>query len=725
MRREEARKLAEKIVSKMTVEEKASQLRFDAPAIPRLGIPAYNWWNEALHGVARAGTATVFPQAIGMAAAWDEDLMEEIGKAVSVEARAKYNASVKHGDRDIYKGLTLWAPNINIFRDPRWGRGHETYGEDPFLTSRLGVRYVEGIQGTKEETEQGTMRAAACAKHFAVHSGPESLRHQFDAVVSRKDLVETYLPAFRALVQEAGVEGVMGAYNRLYGEPCCGSKKLLTDLLRDTWGFEGYVTSDCWAIQDFYRSHKVTKTPEESAILALSAGCDINCGCTYQALMSAYNAGDLDENLLTESCVRAFTTRYMLGIMPGQSSEYDQIPYTEVDSRAHRALAKRAAEESFVLLKNDGVLPLNPEKIHTIGVIGPNADSRHALDGNYHGTASRYITISEGIQNYIERNGDAGHIRVLYAQGCSLFGKSDEELAQPGDRIAEAKAVAKLSDVIVLVVGLNEFLEGEEMDQSNAAGSGDKLDLLLPASQRELLEAVASVTDGTDKKVVFCLAAGSDLDLSFAQKHFGAILDLWYSGEEGGNALADVLFGKVSPGGKLPVTFYESLEELPAFTDYTMAGRTYRYLQHPAQYSFGFGLTYGDVRVTEAHAVGPDGGKTESFADGRDVRLSVTVENAGAACADVIEVYVSVPDAPDQKGTNWSLCGFRKLFLERGERRNLELRIPADALRTVNEEGQLVPEGTEAILYVGTSQPDPVSVEKCGKKPLTVKLARV
>ncbi len=396
MKREEARKRAEELVSGMTLEEKASQLRFDAPAIPRLGIPAYNWWNEALHGVARAGTATVFPQAIGMAATWDEDLLEEIGKAVSLEARAKFNAARAQGDRDIYKGITLWAPNVNIFRDPRWGRGQETYGEDPYLTSRLGVRYVRGLQGTPEEVEEGTMRAAACAKHFAVHSGPERIRHEFNAEVSRKDLAETYLPAFRTLVQEGKTEGVMGAYNRLYGEPCCGSKKLLTDLLRTKWGFDGYVTSDCWAVQDFHQSHHVTKTPEESAVLALEAGCDINCGCTYQSLLSAYRQGMLREEFLTKSCVRAFTTRYLLGIMPGQSSEYDSVPLTEVDSSQNRRLAKRTAEEGIVLLKNDGVLPLDPKSVHTLAIIGPNADSRHALDGNYHGTASRYETVSEG-----------------------------------------------------------------------------------------------------------------------------------------------------------------------------------------------------------------------------------------------------------------------------------------------------------------------------------------
>ena len=724
MKREEARKRAEELVSGMTLEEKASQLRFDAPAIPRLGIPAYNWWNEALHGVARAGTATVFPQAIGMAATWDEDLLEEIGKAVSLEARAKFNAARAQGDRDIYKGITLWAPNVNIFRDPRWGRGQETYGEDPYLTSRLGVRYVRGLQGTPEEVEEGTMRAAACAKHFAVHSGPERIRHEFNAEVSRKDLAETYLPAFRALVQEGKTEGVMGAYNRLYGEPCCGSKKLLTDLLRTKWGFDGYVTSDCWAVQDFHQSHHVTKTPEESAVLALEAGCDINCGCTYQSLLSAYRQGMLREEFLTKSCVRAFTTRYLLGIMPGQSSEYDSVPLTEVDSSQNRRLAKRTAEEGIVLLKNDGVLPLDPKSVHTLAIIGPNADSRHALDGNYHGTASRYETVSEGIQDYVRDHGLEEKIRILYAQGCSLVTPSEEPLARKDDRLSEARAAAELADTIVLAVGLNEFLEGEEMDQSNGVGSGDKDDLLLPGPQRRLLQAIADVTDGTKKRVILCLMAGSDIDLSFAEAHFGAVLDLWYPGEEGGAALADILFGEVSPSGKLPVTFYQDLEGLPAFTDYSMAGRTYKYTKRPAQYPFGFGLTYGDVAVTGVRALDPEGEKTETFGVGKDLILQVDTENRGEKTGDVIEVYLRITDAADQKDLNWSLVGFRKAFWEAGERKTLRIPIPAASFLTVNEEGERVPEGTVAELHVGTSQPDAVSIRKAGKCPVCLALRR-
>ena len=457
MDREKARKRAEALVSRMTVEERASQLRFDAPAIERLGVPAYNWWNEALHGLARGGTATSFPQAVGLAAMFDNELLEEIAAAISTEARAKYNAYSAEGDRDIYHGLTMWSPNINIFRDPRWGRGHETYGEDPYLTARLGKAFVRGLQGDGE-----TLRTAACAKHFAVHSGPEALRNHFNAVASAKDLEETYLPAFRALVREAKVEAVMGAYNRTNGEPCCASDMLMRKL-RGEWGFEGHFVSDCWAIRDFHENHKVTSKPTESVTKALKAGCDLNCGCTYQHIMAAYEQGMITEEDITRCCVRLFTTRYLLGTLGEGGSEYDYVPYTVVECEAHLALARKAALESCVLLKNDGLLPLDPERCGTLGVIGPNANNRTALIGNYHGTASRYVTVLEGIQDLT-----AGKCRVLYSEGSALGKDRVEPLAQPDDRIAEAVTVAKASDTVILVLGLDETLEGEECDTGNS-----------------------------------------------------------------------------------------------------------------------------------------------------------------------------------------------------------------------------------------------------------------
>ena len=560
--RKKARERAEALVSQMTVDEMASQLKFDAPAIERLGIPAYNWWNEGLHGVARAGTATVFPQAIAMAAAWDTDLMKAEASVISEEARAKYNESIKHGDRDIYKGLTLWSPNVNIFRDPRWGRGHETYGEDPTLTSRLAVPFIEGLQGDGEY-----LKTAGCAKHFAVHSGPEALRHSFDAKANKKDMYETYLPAFEACVKEADVEAVMGAYNRTNGEPCCASEELMEHILREDWKFEGHYVSDCWAIRDFHEHHMVTKNGVESSALALNKGCDLNCGCTYLCLKEALNKRLTTKEKVKEAAIRLFTTRFLLGMF--DETEFDKIPYTAVESKEHLELSRKAAEESIVLLKNNGILPLKKEELKIIGVIGPNADNRSSLDGNYHGTASRYITVLEGIQDYV---GD--DVRVMYAKGSHLFLDKEEALAQEDDRVAEALSVAEHSDVVVLCIGLDESLEGEEGDTGNAYASGDKEGLEFPKSQQRLMHAVLE----TGKKVIVCNFTGSAMNLSEAEEKAEAVIQAWYPGSQGGKALANILFGEVSPSGKLPITFYRTLDELPDFTEYSMKGRTYRYL---------------------------------------------------------------------------------------------------------------------------------------------------
>ncbi|MBR5066849.1 MAG: glycoside hydrolase family 3 C-terminal domain-containing protein, partial [Lachnospiraceae bacterium] len=424
MNREEARKRATELVEKMTVEEIASQLRFDAPAIDRLGIPEYNWWNEGLHGVARAGVATMFPQAIGLGATFDEELLKETGDVISTEARAKYNFQSADGDRDIYKGITLWSPNVNLFRDPRWGRGHETYGEDPYLISRLGVNFIEGLQGDGEY-----LKTAACAKHFAVHSGPEALRHHFNAVANMKDMWETYLPQFEACVIEGKVESVMGAYNRTNGEVCCAHSYLMEEVLRGKWGFEGHYVSDCWAVRDFHENHKVTSSPEESVKLALEKGCDVNCGCTYQKIMDAYDEGLINDELLKRAAVRLFTTRYLLGMF--DKTEFDSIPFDVIECKEHLAVASRATKESLVLLKNDGILPLDKNKIKKIGVIGPNANSRASLIGNYHGTSSRYITVLEGIQDYV---GD--DVRVFYSEGCHLFAPKIEFLGKEYGRLS-------------------------------------------------------------------------------------------------------------------------------------------------------------------------------------------------------------------------------------------------------------------------------------------------
>ena len=623
MNRKEAEERAVHLVDQMTVEEMASQLRYDAPAIERLHIPAYNWWSEGLHGVARAGTATVFPQAIGLAATFDPVLIEKIGDTIATEARAKYNAASAHGDRDIYKGLTIWSPNVNIFRDPRWGRGHETYGEDPYLTSRLGESFVKGLQG-----DGSYLKTAACAKHFAVHSGPEKERHHFDAKATRKDMWETYLPAFQACV-EAGVESVMGAYNRTNGEPCCANTYLMEEVLRGKWHFEGHYVSDCWAIKDFHENHKVTRNAEESAYLALEKGCDLNCGCTYREIMPAYKKGDLPLSLIRRAAIRLFTTRFLLGMF--DKTEYDEIPYETIACKEHLALAKKAAEESIVLLKNDGILPLKKKKGMTIGVIGPNADSREALIGNYHGTPPRYITVLEGIQDYLGEDG-----RVLYAQGCHLYKDREEALAQPDDRISEAVSCAEHADVVVLCLGLDETLEGEEGDTGNSYASGDKLDLLLPPPQQRLLEAVAK----TKKPFIVCLLAGSAMDLNFADQEAAAILQAFYPGAEGGREVARLLFGEYSPSGKLPVTIYRDLTEMPAFTDYTMRGRTYRYLTKKPLYPFGYGLTYSDCVIDE---IQPEKEYTYEDAVKDGIEIKVHVENKGSYdTEEVLQGYVKV-----------------------------------------------------------------------------------
>lgn len=705
MKREEARRRAQELVSQMTLEERAGQLRYEAPAIERLGIPAYNWWSESLHGVARAGIATVFPQAIGMAAAFDDELIGEIAGCIAEEGRAKYNEYSSNNDRDIYKGLTFWSPNVNIFRDPRWGRGHETYGEDPYLTSRLGVAYVKGLQGDGE-----FLKAAACAKHYAVHSGPEAIRHEFNAVASPKDMEETYLPAFEALVKEAKVEAVMGAYNRTNGEACCGSKTLMGDILRGKWKFEGHYVSDCWAIKDFHEHHMVTSTPAESAALALNSGCDLNCGITYLHLLAAYEQGLVTEEAITEAAVRLYTTRYLLGLF--EQTEYDAIPYEVVECEKHIALADKITKESVVMLKNDGILPLDLCKIKTIGVIGPNANSRRALMGNYHGTSSEYVTISEGIQKYAE-----GKARVLYSEGCALFEEKTEALAMKGDRLAEAKIVAKHSDVVVLCLGLDETLEGEEGDTGNSYASGDKMDLLLPKSQRDLMEAVASV----GKPVVFCLMAGSAIDLSYPAEHFNAIMQLWYPGARGGKGVADILFGEVSPSGKLPVTFYNGLEQLPDFTDYSMEGRTYRYMEGKAQYPFGFGLTYGQTAVTDAAVAGVSDEK-DSFGL-PDVCIKVTTTNSGIYDTDdVVQVYVKNTDSK-YAVKNPALCAFKRIHVKAGQNVTTKLTISGRAFSVVNDKGERIADGSRFELYAGTMQPDARSVELTGVEPVKVDIS--
>lgn len=701
---EKTRELAKKLVEQMTMEEKMSQMLYQSPAIERLGIPAYNWWNESLHGVARAGVATVFPQAIGLAATFDENLLQRIAEVISTEGRAKFNEFSKRGDRDIYKGLTFWAPNINIFRDPRWGRGHETFGEDPYLTAELGIAYIKGLQGEDREH----LKAAACAKHFAVHSGPEAVRHEFDAKASKHDMYDTYLYAFKRCVTEAQVEAVMGAYNRVNGEPACGSKTLLQDILRDEWGFEGHVVSDCWAIKDFNENHHVTDTIAESAAMAVNNGCDLNCGVAFGHLPAAYEQGLVDEETITQVAERLMEVRIRLGMMKEYPSPYENVPYEKVECKEHVALSLEAARRGMVLLKNNGgILPLAKEKIKTIAVIGPNANSRDALLGNYIGTSSRYITPLEGIQEYVGED-----VRVLYAQGCHLYKEKVEGLAEPKDRFAEAAAAAEAADVTVICLGLDATIEGEEGDAGNEYASGDKIDLRLPGLQQELLERVSAA----GKPVVLVLLSGSALDVSWAQEHVDAVVQAWYPGARGGKVIAEVLFGEYSPCGKLPVTFYKGTENLPDFCDYSMQNRTYRYTNNPVLYPFGYGLSYSKITYSNARINCETCGVTE------DVTVSVTVKNEGCyPVNESVQVYVKYLEA-GEGDPNYQLKGISSVSLAQGEIKTIEISLSARDFALINEEGRCTVKPGEYAVTIGGQQPDVQSAKLTGR---TVEVLRV
>lgn len=695
MDRAQARKKAEALVAKMTIEERAGQLKYDAPAIERLGIPTYNWWNEALHGVARAGTATVFPQAIGCAAMFDEEGMEKIADVIATEGRAKYNAFSAEDDRDIYKGLTFWSPNINIFRDPRWGRGHETYGEDPYLTARLGVAFIKGLQGDGE-----TMKVAACAKHFAVHSGPEAIRHEFDAEVSQKDLYETYLPAFEAAVKEAGVEAVMGGYNRTNGEPCCGSKTLLKKILREEWGFEGHVVSDCWAILDFHEHHHVTESVEESAAMAVNNGCDLNCGSAFLHLQEAYEKGLVSEEAITKAVERLMEVRIRLGMMKDYPSPYEDITYDKVECPEHVKLSVEAARRSLVLLKNENAfLPLDKNKIQTVAVIGPNANSRDALVGNYVGTSSRYITPLEGIQQYV---GD--DVRVLYAEGCHLYKDKVEFLAETKDRFKEAVIAAEQADVVVMCLGLDATIEGEEGDAGNEYASGDKLGLNLPGLQEELLETVTAV----GKPVVLVISAGSALDLSWADAHVAAIIDSFYPGARGGKAVAEAIFGDFSPSGKLPVTFYQGTENLPEFTDYDMSDRTYRYTDKNVLYPFGYGLHYGTIRYENAQISCAQC----SVRDAVDVSVDV-INESSYTIHESVQAYIQHEEA-DAYEPGYQLKGIQTVTLQPKETKRVTISLKARDFAIITQEGECVVRPGSYRIAIGGQQPDARSAKLTG-----------
>jgi len=668
------------LVGRMTLAEKVSQMSYDSPAIDRLEVPAYNWWNECLHGVARAGGATVFPQAIGMAATFDEDLIFQVSDAISDEARAMYQGSIEKNRRLRYGGLTFWTPNVNIFRDPRWGRGQETYGEDPYLTSVMGSAFVRGLQGD----DSRYLKVAACAKHYAVHSGPEALRHEFDARASLKDMQETYLPAFKALV-DAGVEAVMCAYNRTNGEPCCGSKTLLHNILRQDWGFQGHILSDCWALVDFYQGHKVVRTPVEAAALAVNSGVSLNCGSTFPHLEEAVKQGLVSVETIDGALAILLRTRFKLGMFdPPEMNPYSGIPTDVIGSKEHRQLSRKAAIESIVLLKNDNnVLPLKKD-MKRLFITGPTAASVEVLLGNYYGISDNLVTILEGITGKLEPGTFAG-----YKQGFLL----DRENVNPIDWTS---GDAKEADAMIVVMGYSPQLEGEEGAAIASPHKGDRRDIGLPPNQVKFLR---QLRQGNKKPMIVVLTGGCAVAIPEVHELADAILYAWYPGEQGGTAVADVIFGDVSPSGRLPVTFPRSTGQLPPYEDYSMVGRTYRYMTVEPLYPFGFGLSYsrfeyGDLKLD----------KTD-LRQGQAVHATVTVTNLGKVAGDeVVQLYLTDVEASVRTPLS-ALKGFRRIHLNPGQRRDVLFTITPEMMSLVDDSGHSKLEPGQFMITIGGCSP--------------------
>ncbi|HAH60462.1 MAG TPA: glycosyl hydrolase [Treponema sp.] len=692
---QEREKEIKALISSMTLEEKVSQMLHTSPSVDRLGIPEYNWWSECLHGVARAGAATVFPEPIGLAATFDPKLAQKEADAISDEARAKYNEALKAGVRTQYRGLTFWTPNVNIFRDPRWGRGQETYGEDPHLTGVMGSAIVKGLQGNDPDH----MKVAACAKHFAVHSGPESQRHTFNAVVSKKDLWETYLPAFKALV-DAGVESVMGAYNRTLGEPCCGSKLLLQDILRKKWGFKGHVVSDCWAVRDFHENHKVTKSPAESAALAINNGCDLNCGCTFPAAVEAVKTGLLDESKIDEALYRLFETRAKLGMFDAKKDDpYRSLGAADVDTTAHRILAKKAAAESIVLLKNSSnLLPLSSKPKHVL-VIGPTAANIQVLLGNYYGLNPHLVTILEGMT---QKAAEMPGITLDYTLGCSMYA--------PNTNNGWTVGMAEGADVVIACFGLDNAMEGEEGESVASESKGDREHIELPQWQHDYLKALHE--RGTP--VVLVLTGGSPI--AFNPDFADAVLFAWYPGEEGGNAVADVIFGKTVPSGHLPVTFPKSTGDLPPYEDYAMKGRTYRYMEKEPLFPFGFGLSYTTFAFKGLQI------SEKKMAADTKLKVSIDVKNTGKFDGDeVVQLYVAKKNrsADDPACT---LRAFSRVHVKRGETAHVSLKLDSHAFDSVNSEGESVLVPGTYVVTVADAAPLPCSEKLGAAAPVTAEI---
>ena len=671
------RPIAERVaalVRQMTLEEKVGQMMDQAPAIDRLGVPAYGWWNEALHGVARAGVATVFPQAIALAATFDEPLMRKVGVAISDEARAKHHEFVRQGERGRYQGLTFFSPNINIFRDPRWGRGHETYGEDPVLTGRMAVAFIGGMQGD----DPMYLKTVTTAKHYVVHSGPEADRHTFDARVSARDLAETYLPHFERAVRDGGVLSVMTAYNAVDGVPVSGSRALLDDMLRARWGFDGYVVTDCGAINDMWKRHRYSADAAVASAQAVKAGTDLECGSDFRRLTTAVQRGLLTEADIDRAVTRLFTARMRLGLFdPPERVAYARIPYTVNDSIEHRRLNREVARKSLVLLENDGVLPL-ASALKRLAVIGPTADDLDALVGNYNGTPSAPITILEGLRRAAEARGAT----VSSARG------SDVTRGTPEAR-REAVDVARASDVVVMVLGLTPRQEGEEGEDKSNPG-GDRRAIELPASQLQLFDEVAAL----GKPIVVVLTGGSAQAIPTVKARANAILAAWYPGGEGGGAVADVLFGDADPGGRLPVTFYASTSDLPPFSDYSMRERTYRYFSGAPLWPFGHGRSYTTFRYDDLRI-------EPASAPGRSATLALTVTNTGRRRGDdVVMAFVSHEGA-GSSAPRKALAAFGRVTLDAGASSRVTLPLDGEPLTIVDDRGTRHPATRPIAVTVG------------------------
>jgi len=678
------------LVKRMTLKEKVSQLGHTADAIPRLGVPQYDWWNEGLHGVAAAGNATVFPQAIGLAAMFDAPLMHQIADVTSTEFRAKYVEKLHpDGSSDWFRGLTVWSPNINIFRDPRWGRGQETYGEDPYLTSQVGLAFVTGLQGDDPKY----LKTVSTPKHFAVHSGPEPTRHKVDVIVSKHDMEDTYLPAFRALVMQGKADSIMCAYNSVNGQPACANDDLMKGHLRKAWGFQGYVVSDCGAVKDVFEGHHYAKTMEEGAADSFKAGTDLVCGWPVDtrvkmekdALQGAVETGILKESVLDEALQRLFTARLRLGMFdPPSMVPWSKITAADYDTEEHRLLSLKAAREAIVLLKNEnGFLPL--KKTHaTIAVIGPDADNVDALTGNYNGTPAKPKTVLTGIKDRFKES------NVIYAQGVGLTGAAENPKAE-----AEALEAVRKADLAIVVLGLSPKIEGEEMKiETDGFSGGDRTKIELPAIQEKLLERVYA----EGKPMILVLMGGSAIAVNWADEKIPAILDAWYGGGEGGTAVAEVIAGDYNPAGRLPVTFYKSTDQLPAFEDYSMSKRTYRYFDGEPLYPFGYGLSYTSFAYKD-----PKVAKTKVDAK-ETVTVSVDVVNTGKVAGDeVAQLYIThagVSGAPIR-----ALQGFRRVHLEPGQTSTVEFKLDNRQLSIVDASGtrRVVP--GEVNVWIGGGQP--------------------